>query len=149
LFAAYDVIELPIPTQMDSQVSIAYVEGPRRAAPEGAIPVQGPAFIGGRPASEPLPPTNASLQRGAILFDINCALCHGEAGEGNGPLADYFTPHPANLSDEEVQSMPSNTLFQIISYGRGMMPGLYENLTPEDRWDVINHVRTLAKGTEQ
>jgi mono/diheme cytochrome c family protein len=149
LLAAYNVIKLPIPTQMDSQPSIAYLQGPRRAAPEGAVPVQGPAFIAGQPASEPRPPSDASLQRGAMLFGIDCALCHGETGEGDGPLAHYFTPQPANLQSEEVQHLSDDVLFQIISYGRGAMPGLYENLMPGERWDVINHVRTLAEGTEE
>lgn len=149
LLLAYDVVEIPVPTQMDSQPSIAYLEGPRLAAPEAAVPVQGPALIAGEPASQPVPANPASLQRGAILFDINCLMCHGNEGEGNGPLAASFNPHPADLTDEEVQNLSDAVLFQVISQGRGIMPALHENLEPGARWDVVNHVRTFSAGTEE
>jgi mono/diheme cytochrome c family protein len=149
LLLAYDVVEIPFPTQMDSQPSVAYLEGPRRAAPAAAVPVQGPALIAGEPASEPVPAGGASLQRGAVLFGINCALCHGEQGHGDGPLAPFFDPAPANLAGEEVQSLSDDAIFLVISEGRGIMPAIRENLSPEERWDVINHVRTFAEGSEE
>jgi mono/diheme cytochrome c family protein len=149
LLLAYDVLEIPLPTQMESQPSIAYIEGPRLAAPAAAVPVQGPALISDEPASEPVPASSASLQRGAVLFNINCALCHGDKGTGDGPLAPFFTPHPADLSGEEVQKLPDTVLFLVLSEGRGIMPAQYENLNPGERWDVINHVRTFSEGMEK
>jgi mono/diheme cytochrome c family protein len=145
-FWAYDVIKFPTMTQMSSQPSIDYDQGPRLAAPVSAIPIQGPELIAGQPATEPLPPTAASLQRGQVLYGLNCALCHGATGVGDGKVGIFFAPtKPANLTGPAVQSLSANQLFVIVTQGAGVMPPLAENLTVAERWDVINYVRTLKK----
>jgi mono/diheme cytochrome c family protein len=145
LLFVYDVLHISFLTQMASQNSIAYVQGPRRAAPDAAIPMQGPVLIAGQPASEPVPATASSLQRGRILFSIDCALCHGQQGVGDGPLAKYFEPRPHDLTAEDVQELPDDALFLVLTQGRGIMPSMAENLSPVERWDVINHVHSLAR----
>jgi len=143
---AYDVIKLPTITQMRDQPSVDYDQGPRLAAPVGAIPVQGPELIAGEPATEPLPATAASLQRGQVLFGITCAVCHGATGVGDGKVAGFFAPaKPADLTGSVVQTMSADEIFVIITQGSGVMPSLAEQLTVIERWDVVNYVRTLKK----
>jgi mono/diheme cytochrome c family protein len=144
----YDVLKIPFPSQMIHQDSIGYVQGPRLAAPAEAVPVQGPALIAGWPASEPVPATDDSLQRGQVLFSVNCALCHGKSGVGDGPLSKYFSPQPADLTSEEVQGLSDEAVFLMVTQGRGVMPSLAENLSPVERWDVINYVQSLKDGGE-
>jgi mono/diheme cytochrome c family protein len=146
LLLAYEVIKIPFATQMEAQVSVGYEEGPRLAAPVEAVPVQGPELIAGQPATEPLPATENSLQRGQVLFDINCVICHGQEGTGNGTVGHFFVPPPADLTSEEAQGLSSNTIFVVITQGRGLMPTLSENLSAAERWDVINYVRSLQNG---
>jgi len=141
----YDIIRLPIPSQMVEQESLDYQQGPRLGAPAGSVPVQGSALIAGQPASEPVPADENSLQRGQILYNINCTMCHGVGGAGNGSLASHFTPPPADLTDQEVQGFKLQELFMIITQGRSDMPGLSENLSPTERWDVVNFIRSLGK----
>ncbi len=145
LLVFYGVIEIPIPSQMVNQESVGYGQGPRLAAPGQAIPVQGPVLIAGQPASEPVPATANSLQRGEVLFRINCALCHGESGAGDGPLNTFFSPGPADLTSDDVQSLSEDVVFLVIIDGRGIMPSLKENLSVVDTWDIVNHVGTLRK----
>jgi mono/diheme cytochrome c family protein len=146
LLFAYSVLAIPLPNQMVNQDSVAYLQGPRLAAPVEAVPVQGPVLIGGgQPASEPIPATADSLQRGQVLFDIDCALCHGQSGMGDGPLSGFFSPKPVDLTGDVVQSLSDAQIFLIITNGFVVMPSLAENLSPEDRWDVVNHVRSLKK----
>jgi len=142
----YDIIRIPFPSQMVEQDSTGYVQGPRLAAPAEAVSVAGPALIAGQPASEPVPASAASLQRGQVLYGTHCALCHGETGAGDGPLAKYFVPRPADLTGERVGDLPDDILFLVITEGRGIMPGLAENLSPIERWDVINHVHSQRNG---
>jgi mono/diheme cytochrome c family protein len=144
----YDVLRIPFPTQMINQDSTGYVQGPRLAAPAEAVPVQGPVLISGQPASAPVPATDDSLQRGQVLFDVNCALCHGESGVGDGPVGKYFMPLPFDLTSEHVHNLPDDEFFLIVTQGLGPMPGLSENLSPAERWDVINYVRSLRSGGE-
>jgi mono/diheme cytochrome c family protein len=145
LLAAYNVVPISLPSQMVDQDSIGYEQGPRLAASAEAIPIQGPVLIAGQPATEPVPLTADSRQRGQVLFDTHCALCHGQSGMGNGPLNGFFSPKPADLTGSRVQSLPDAELFLIITQGRGVMPSLAENLSPVERWDVINYVRSLKK----
>jgi mono/diheme cytochrome c family protein len=145
ILIAYDVLKISFPTQMEHQDSIAYGQGPRLAAPAAAIPVQGPVLIAGQPASEPIPATAGSLQRGQVLFGINCALCHGSGGAGNGTVGAFFSPKPADLTSDTVQGLSDNEIFLAITQGFGLMPSLAENLSPVERWDVINYVRSLKK----
>lgn len=143
LLFTYSVIAIKLPDQMVDQPSIGYEEGPRLAAPAAAVPFTGPALIGGQPASQPVPATADSLQRGRILFSINCQMCHGDAGQGDGTLSIFFSPPPADLTAEPIRDLSDQTLFMIITEGRGIMPPLAENLDPGQRWDVINFVRNL------
>ena len=143
LLFAYDVVKLQVPTQMANQDSIAYLQGPRLAAPAAAVPVQGPVLIAGQPASEPVAPTADSLQRGQVLFGIHCQLCHGKDAKGDGPLSGYFNPHPADLTSSRVKDLTDQQIFTVITNGFYPMPSLAENLDPSERWDVINYLRTL------
>lgn len=145
LLLTYSVISIPIPDQMVEQASIAYGMGPRLAAPAEAVPMQGPELINGQPASDPLPASQASIARGAELYSINCAMCHGDSGQGDGPLNEHFSPRPADLSSADVAALTDDQIFITITQGRGPMPSLAENLLPNDRWDVINYVRSLEK----
>jgi mono/diheme cytochrome c family protein len=145
LLIAYDILKISFPSNMVNQDSTAYEQGPRLAAPAEAVPIQGPVLIAGQPATAPIPATANSLQRGQALFNINCAVCHGPEGKGNGPLSGFFSPKPADLTGDGVQSLSNDELFLIITQGRGLMPSLAENLSAGERWDVINHVRTLKK----
>jgi mono/diheme cytochrome c family protein len=143
---AYDVIKIPFYTQMAIQPSVDYDQAPRLAAPPGAVPVQGPELIAGQPASEPLPATPDSLQRGHVLFDITCAICHGPTGVGDGKVGAFFAPtKPADLTSPAIQNLSPNQLFVIITQGAGLMPSLAETLSAQERWDVINYVHTLKK----
>lgn len=140
----YNILQIEFPTQMAHQDSIASLQGPRLSAPESAIPVQGPVLINGQPATAPLPATESSVQRGGVFYSINCAMCHGTGGTGNGPMGGFFPVRPPDLTGAP-QRLSDAQIFAIITQGRGVMPGLYENLDVGDTWDVVNYVRTLRR----
>jgi mono/diheme cytochrome c family protein len=141
----YDVLKINFPTNMAEQFSYGYEQGPRLAAPDSSVPVQGPDLIAGSPASLAVPSSPNSIQRGKTLFGYNCAMCHGITGVGNGAVGAFFTPKPFDLTSSTVQGLQSDELFVVISQGFGEMPPFAENLSPEERWDMINYVRTLKK----
>ena len=147
LLFTYQVIRISFPTDMAESPAIGYQEGPRLAAAAGAVPLGGEVVIPEEFPSNPVPADAASLQRGEILFDIHCALCHGSGGKGDGPLAKYFIRTPENLVGERASAEFDGSVYLIIQQGFGEMPPLAENLTVRERWDVINYVRTLpARG---
>ncbi len=162
----YDVIKIDWVVFMEIQPSYANQEfdpitgaGPL-PVPARSIPVEGAAFIPGEGVPvNPVPADAVSIARGAELYSINCKMCHGEAGEGNGTVSAFLIKKkPANLISEEVQSKPDGSMFLTISNGifnpnnslfpdvqfSGQMPPLNENLTVRERWDVVNFLRTLV-----
>ncbi|NIV14985.1 MAG: c-type cytochrome [Aliifodinibius sp.] len=143
---AYDIIKIDFIGFMEIQPSFDSMEQPL-AIPEKSIPIEGAAFIPGLGAPEnPIEADQVSLERGSILFSIHCAQCHGENGEGNGPIAPFLVnKKPANLSSEATQDKNDGTLFLTISAGvPNAMPALNENLNVRERWDIVNYLRTLV-----
>jgi putative copper resistance protein D len=90
-----------------------------------------------------------SVARGAPLYAQNCAVCHGAAGRGDGPLAGKLPIRPADLTEPHLFAHKVGEMFWWISYGRdnGVMPAFAGKLTADQRWDVINFVLARAAGT--
>lgn len=146
LLFTYELIKIRFPTDMEFSPAFNYQEGPRIAPPENAVAIQGQSIILDAPLTNPIPADDTSLQRGEILYSIHCALCHGEAGLGDGPLAEYYTERPpSDLTGLNVTAQFDSTLFLTLSRGLGQMPPLSENLTARERWDVINYLRSLEQ----
>lgn len=145
LIFTYDIIKIEWISFMEIQPSYEAMEDPQ-PVPARSIPIEGPVSIPGMGAPEnPMPADEASIARGAELYAINCKMCHGETGEGTGPVAAFLVNFkPANLTSPVVQSKSDGSIFLTITNGlEGRMPPLNENLTVSDRWDVVNFVRTL------
>ncbi len=143
---AYDVVKIQWVSFMGLQPSFTNMEEPL-PVPARSIPVEGPAYIPGMGAPEnPVPADELSIQRGAQLYGIHCAMCHGATGQGDGLVGvGFLLNRPANLTLPVVQSKSDGSLFLTISLGiDGRMPALNENLLVRERWDVINFLRTLA-----
>ena len=146
---AYDVIKIDFISFMEIQPSFDVQEDPL-PVPARSIPIEGPAFIPNMGVPEnPVPADDVSISRGETLFKINCVMCHGETGEGNGPVSGLIANKPANLTSIITQSKTDGILFTTITNGvEGKMPPMVENLTVRDRWDVINYIRTLEAAAQ-
>jgi len=144
---SYDVIKIQWVSFMGIQPSYKPMENPL-PVPARSVPVEGAAYIPSMGAPEnPVAADKVSIARGAELYQINCKMCHGEAGAGNGPIAPFLVNFkPANLTSPVVQFLSDGAIFMTITNGKeGRMPALNENLTVRERWDVVNFVRTLKK----
>jgi len=151
LLFTYDIIKIEWVSFMEIQPAFRPMEHPL-PPPEHSIPIEGPIAIPGLGAPDnPMPADEASLARGKELFTINCQMCHGLTGQGNGQIAPFLINFkPANLTSEVVQSKSDGSIFLTISNGlEGRMPALNENLTVSERWDVVNYVRTLKLDEEE
>jgi len=155
---AFDVIKIDWIVFMEIQDSFGTQEKPL-VVPAQSIPVEGAAYIpeAGAPTNL-VPADETSIARGAQLFSINCVMCHGIDGMGNGTVAAFLVKKkPADLTSALVQDKSDGTLFLSISNGiynptntlfpdvefSGQMPPMNENLTVRERWDVVNYIRTL------
>ena len=85
-------------------------------------------------------------ERGAFLFANYCQVCHGPQGKGDGPVLQRGVPLPASLLAERAVQMKDGQMFHVLTYGQGNMPPYAAQLTRDDRWKVILHVRALQQG---
>ena len=93
----------------------------------------------------PIPATPASVQKGGELFVIYCTPCHGAQGKGNGPVSTKFVP-PADLTNADLHKARTDGYWQsYMSVGGAVMPSYGEALSAEERWHVVNFLRTLGQ----
>lgn len=150
LLITYQVIHIDWISFMEIQPSFRPMEDPL-PVPVNSVPVEGAAYLPG--TGNPLNPIasdQASLTRGGSLYAINCSLCHGEQGKGDGPVAAKLSRKPPDLVGLNVKELSDGEIFLVITNGvnlgvgfSGGMPPLRENLAVEDRWDIVNYLRSL------
>jgi mono/diheme cytochrome c family protein len=86
---------------------------------------------------------------GAQVYDSLCVSCHGIYGGGEGLQAAALPAPPRDLSAPAYQSQVSDEeLQQVITKGKGTMPGAAAVLTSEEVRAVIAFVRLLSPGYE-
>ena len=116
------------------------------ALPDGVavVPIGPPAPIVDRP--NPIPSTVASLTVGERIYRQNCEVCHGVIGAGDGPVAAALRPRPVDLRVHVAAGHSDGFFFYWISEGfRGTaMPAFKNTLSIEERWHVVNFMRTFA-----
>ncbi|HMF79983.1 MAG TPA: cytochrome c [Candidatus Acidoferrum sp.] len=93
----------------------------------------------------PVAVNESSLAAGQKIYLKRCLACHGKTGNGDGPDAADLGIHPAKLSDPAIVAETDGALFWKITVGKKPMPNYGSRLSPTDRWNVINYLRTLAK----
>jgi mono/diheme cytochrome c family protein len=92
----------------------------------------------------PIPAKDASIDAGKIIYTKSCYDCHGKKGKGDGPKSADLPKSPQDFSKESFQKQTDGTLFWKISEGRKPMPTFKKDLSEDQRWQVINYVRTLG-----
>ena len=93
----------------------------------------------------PVAVSESSLAAGQKIYVKRCLACHGKTGNGDGPDAADLGIDPAKLSDPAIRVETDGELFWKITVGKKPMPNYGTRLSPADRWNVINYLRSLAK----
>jgi copper transport protein len=93
--------------------------------------------------ANPVPVSNESVAAGKALYMQNCAVCHGATGHGDGPAARALNPAPFDLT-VHVGLHADGVLWGWITDGipRTAMPAWKDKLTDQQRWDLVNFLRT-------
>ncbi len=142
--------------EMHYQQSYQPHEPPRLSPPEGAVPITGKELVG---ADNPY--AGQRVEEGKRLFMSNCVFCHGPTGNGEdpglqGPVLrimrekySYGTPArpyaiTPDLTSDFVKNQPDIGLFAWITNGVTVMPPFEKLLTVEERWLLVNYIRTLS-----
>lgn len=128
---------------------------PSRGNPQFSVPTNGMAVAGYQVSygafpvtidsmsgiANPVLASDSSLANGRMYYQINCAVCHGDRGMGNG-AATRFGMAGISIVADLTRARTDGYLFGMIRNGRGLMPP-YNRIEERDRWDVVNYVRAL------
>ncbi|MES1983159.1 MAG: cytochrome c [Pseudomonadota bacterium] len=114
--------------------------------PKRSVPVPGTTiFVKDMEAAEkmanPIPASAKSIATGAKLFEIICVPCHGKSGTGDGLVGAKLILRPFDLTSESLAGKPDGHIFGMMTFGGAIMPVYANDLTPTERWHVVNYVR--------
>ncbi|MEQ1813074.1 MAG: cytochrome c [Candidatus Nitrotoga sp.] len=93
----------------------------------------------------PIPATAKSIKTGKQLFDILCTPCHGFEGRGDGEVGNRFVLQPFDLTSDEVKARSDAFIWSQMTFGGVFMPTYANDLSPEERWHVLNYVRQVLQ----
>ena len=92
----------------------------------------------------PVKPSPESLAKGKKVYGYDCAMCHGKDGDGKGDITDM-----KGISDftkpETLKNRTDGELFYAIQKGKGEMPPEGDRAKPEEIWNLVNYIRSLAR----
>jgi mono/diheme cytochrome c family protein len=83
------------------------------------------------------------MARGQQRFNIYCAPCHGEAGDGNGMIVQRGYKHPPSYHIDRLRKAPIGYFFDVMTNGFGAMSDYAEQVPPKDRWAIAAYIRAL------
>ena len=131
---------------MIEQISIKPQEKPL-AFPARSVPVPGTATMrvpdqdAATAFVNPVKPTPESVNAGKQLYGIYCTPCHGASGAGNGLVGEKLTVRPFDLTSDAVQSLSDGFIFGYLTFRGAVMPSYANDLSPTERWHVVNYLR--------
>ncbi|QOV91547.1 c-type cytochrome [Humisphaera borealis] len=109
------------------------------------------------------PDLKATLERGQVVYNVYCSVCHGQTGLGDGMIVQRgFTRPPSFVIPSEaakdkmqkedphrwartefIQTAPPSHFYNAITQGFGAMYSYGERVKPADRWAVAAYIKTL------
>ncbi len=87
--------------------------------------------------------------QGKHLYTINCAICHGTKGDGQGYLVEInkYPPPPSYFSDD-LMAKPEGQRYHTLMYGKNMMGSYASQLDNRERWLVLSYVKSLQDASK-
>jgi mono/diheme cytochrome c family protein len=96
--------------------------------------------------ANPVPATPEALAAAKDSYDSHCASCHGSTGDGKGDKAEGLWSKPTDFRDAAHMSRATDgDLYWVTTKGNWPMPAFEKRLSDEERWQLIDYIRTFAK----
>lgn len=102
-----------------------------------------------------IPLNEATLRRGQERFNIYCAPCHAENGDGNGIVhlralkwmerGEATWVQPVSVFDAQRRVQPIGQIYNSITHGIRTMAGYESQVPTEDRWAIAAYVKALQR----
>jgi len=94
--------------------------------------------------------SEVSTGRGKKIYVTQCAMCHGNTGDGKGDLVEEMKISPPDFTNlETLKKRTDGELFAIIGSGSEVMPAQGTRMTENHKWNIVNFLRSLAGKTPE
>lgn len=94
--------------------------------------------------TNPFPTDEKVTKQGELLYGRYCLHCHGGSGKGDGPVGKKYGGVPVYSSDA-LKDLNDGHIYHVITYGKGRMWPHGSQVSPEDRWKIIQYVHKLQQ----
>jgi mono/diheme cytochrome c family protein len=91
----------------------------------------------------PFAANDAVLARGRERFNIYCAPCHSQLGDGNGVIVQRGYRRPPSYHTDRLRNAPLGYFFDVMTNGFGAMPDYASQISAQDRWNIVAYIRAL------
>ncbi len=98
----------------------------------------------GKYLQNPLEYNEKNIALGKRKFLTYCSPCHGNYAKGDSRLKDNF-PLPPTLHSKKVREWTDGRIYHVVTFGQGVMPSYAKQITREERWAIIQYIRTLQR----
>lgn len=95
--------------------------------------------------ANPVKPTPELMAKAKKMYSIDCAMCHGENGDGKGDMAADLKNVTDFTKPDALKDRTDGELFHIIRKGKGDMPLEGDRAKDDDVWNLVNYIRAFAK----
>lgn len=93
----------------------------------------------------PVKADDASIKEGKEIWGTQCKSCHGATGKGDGTKAEKIDISCGDFTTAEFAKLTDAELYYKTTEGRKPMPAFKEKLSDNERWAVVNYMKTLPK----
>ena len=114
---------------------------PRRSVPVPGTAPQVKDMEAAQKLVNPVAADANSVALGGKLFKIYCTPCHGESGKGDGLVGAKLLLKPYDLTADQTKSSSDGFIWGYITFGGAIMPSYANDLSPDERWHVVNYIR--------
>lgn len=95
----------------------------------------------------PMAMTEATVEKGKVIYEKFCMHCHGANGAGDGPVVNNGKYPPPGAYNGPLKDLPEGKIFHSLTYGKNVAMGSHASqLNKEERWLVTHYVQYLQNG---
>ena len=129
--------------EMHYQQSFKVHEPPRLSVPASAV------------GWFPPPKATSFVDDGQHLYQVNCSMCHGQTGQGDGPVLQkmkttygYKPVVTPILTSPEVMLMEPEVIMSFMRSGLTVMPNFSKLLTEDEMRLIAHYVVNCIQGAQ-
>jgi hypothetical protein len=118
--------------------------------PAGTVPVRDvfmplPSKEQAKELVSPLDANERNIAKGKIYYGYYCVFCHGDKGDGFGPVGHSYVPVPSDLRSAKVKSMQDGEILYSMLAGTGHAPMLQRIIPSEYWWYLVLYIRQFEQ----